>query len=207
MGPRDHWQRIYTTRAPTQVGWYEPDPATSRRLVLDAVAAGAESVIDVGGGASLLVDHLLDHGVERVAVVDISEAGVDTARQRLGRRASRVEWIVGDVTTLEHLGRFDVWHDRAVFHFLLDRDARRRYVRSSEQTVGPGGRAIMATFAPEGPERCSGLPVLRYDADELARECGSGWRLTGSEPQVHTTPAGVEQRFVYATFARVPHPD
>jgi ubiquinone/menaquinone biosynthesis C-methylase UbiE len=187
---------------PTQNGWYEPDPAVSRRLVERAVAEGALSVIDVGGGASLLVDHLLDMGLRRVAVLDISEAGLDVAKVRLGERASQVEWIVGDVTELEDVGAFDVWHDRAVFHFLLDPDARRRYVALSERTVEPNGTAVMATFAPDGPERCSGLPTQRFGPAELAQECGPSWRLSHTERYRHTTPGGVEQRFIYATFKR-----
>lgn len=174
----------------------------SRRLVMAAVAEGAESVIDVGGGASLLVDQLLDLGVARVAVLDISEAGIDVARRRLGRRASGVEWIVADVTERQDVGSFDVWHDRAVFHFLLDPAARRRYVGLSERTVTPGGMAIMATFSHDGPERCSGLPVHRYEPDELARECGPRWLLSDSERHVHATPGGVEQSYVYSTFRR-----
>ena len=203
MDPREHWQRTYTRRPPTQVGWYEPDPAMSRRLVMAAVDEGAESVIDVGGGGSLLVDQLLDLGVGRVTVMDISEAGIDVARERLGERASDVEWMVGDVTALDDVGSFDVWHDRAVFHFLLDRDARRRYVALSEQTVGLGGTAIMATFSHDGPERCSGLPVHRYEPEELAQECGPLWLLSDSERYVHLTPGGVEQAFVYSVFRRV----
>jgi 2-polyprenyl-3-methyl-5-hydroxy-6-metoxy-1,4-benzoquinol methylase len=203
MEPREHWERTYTRRRPTQVGWYEPDPAVSRRLVMAAVAQGAESVIDVGGGASFLVDQLLELGVGRVAVMDISEAGIDVARQRLGRRASMVEWIVADVTARQDVGGFDVWHDRAVFHFLLDPDLRHGYVGLSERTVTPGGTAIMATFSHDGPERCSGLPVHRYEPDELARECGPMWLLSDSERYVHTTPGGVEQSFAYTTFRRV----
>ena len=163
---------------------------------------GARSVIDVGGGASFLVDHLLDLGLHRVAVLDISEAGLDVAKERLGERASEVEWIVGDVTELEDVGVFDVWHDRAVFHFLLDPDARHRYVALTERAVGPGGAAVIATFALDGPERCSGLPVHRFGPAELAQECGPSWHLTHTERHLHTTPGGVEQRFIYATFKR-----
>ena len=202
MDTHVHWQHVYATRVPTQFGWYEPDPAVSRRLVGRAVAEGARSVIDVGGGASFLVDHLLDMGLRRVAVLDISEAGLDVAKERLGERASEVEWIVGDVTELEDVGVFDVWHDRAVFHFLLDPDARHHYVALSERTVGPGGAAVIATFALDGPERCSGLPVHRFGPAELAQECGPSWRLSHIERYRHTTPGGVEQRFIYATFER-----
>lgn len=203
MSAHEHWQRIYATRRPDQVGWFEPDPTMSRRLVMAAIEQGARSVIDVGGGASFLVDHLLARGIERVAVVDISKAAIDVARHRLGERASDVEWIVADATTLDDVGTFDVWHDRAVFHFLIEPVSRHRYVALSEHTVGTGGFAVMATFAPDGPERCSGLPVQRYDPDELARECGAGWRLHLSERHVHVTPGGVEQNFVYSTFRRV----
>lgn len=197
-----HWERIYTTRAPDEVGWYEPVPGVSLRRVGDAIEAGARSVIDIGGGASSLVDRLLDLGVPRIAVLDISSAGMEVARERLGERAGRVEWIVGDVTALEDVGRFDVWHDRAVFHFLTDPADRARYVSLAERTVNPGGVAVMATFAPDGPERCSGLPVCRYGPDQLAEQCGPGFELLDSERYVHTTPRGVEQRFVYATFRR-----
>jgi len=147
MAVHDHWQHFYTTRLPTEVGWYEEDPAISRRRVGEALAHGARSVIDVGGGASFLVDHLLDQG--------------------------------------------------------LDRLARQRCVTLSKRTVEPGGSAVMATFAPDGPERCSGLPVQRFGPDELALECGPGWRLSRAEGHRHTTPRGVEQRFVYAAIERM----
>jgi 2-polyprenyl-3-methyl-5-hydroxy-6-metoxy-1,4-benzoquinol methylase len=202
MGPREHWQRIYTKRSATQLGWCEPDPVMSRRLVTAAVAAGGESVIDVGGGASSLVDHLLDHGVKRVAVMDISEAALDIARRRLGKSAAKIEWIVGDVTAIDDVGRFDVWHDRAAFHFLLDPAARRRYVALSAKTVPPGGTAIMATFSHAGPEACSGLPVQRWEPEELAKECDPAWRLASSERYVHTTPGGIDQAYVYCVLSR-----
>jgi SAM-dependent methyltransferase len=202
MQSPEHWQRIHATRPSDQVGWFEPDPVTSRRLVAEAVEAGARSVIDIGGGASSLVDHLLGAGLERIAVVDIAGSAFDIARARLGERAHDVVWIVGDVTILDDVGTFDVWHDRAVFHFLLDPAARQRYVGLTERTVPAGGTAIMATFAPDGPERCSGLPVQRYSPEDLARECGPGWALTASQRHVHTTPLGVEQRYQYSTFRR-----
>lgn len=203
MTERDHWEGIYTTRLPEDVGWYEPDPVTSRRLIAEAVARGARSVIDIGGGASYLVDHLLDLGIDRIGVLDISAAGLAVARTRLGDRATQVDWIVGDVTGLDDIGYFDIWHDRAVFHFLLEEEQRRRYARLAARTITPGGTAIVATFAPEGPERCSGLPVRRYDAEQLARECGPLFRLDSSQRHLHTTPRGVPQQFMYATFSRV----
>jgi ubiquinone/menaquinone biosynthesis C-methylase UbiE len=203
MKPKDHWQKIYATRAADDVGWYELDPMVSRTLVADAVAKGARSVIDIGGGASRLVDHLLDLEVERIAVVDISANGLEVARKRLGDRAARVRWIVADVTTIRDLGRFDVWHDRAVFHFLIEEADRQRYVRLAERTIRTGGVAIMATFAADGPERCSGLPVRRYDPEELDIECGPGFRLEASSRHLHTTPLGLPQSYQYSTFRRL----
>jgi SAM-dependent methyltransferase len=201
--PRDAWDWIYATREPTSVGWYEPDPVVSKSLVAAAVARGARSLVDVGGGFSSLVDHVLDLGLERVAVMDISEAGLAIAQHRLGARADAVTWIVGDVSTVDDIGRFDIWHDRAAFHFLLEPETRRRYVALAERTLAPGGTAIIATFADDGPERCSGLPVRRYDPPELAAELGSGFRLLDSHRHLHHTPAGVPQQFQYSTFERV----
>jgi 2-polyprenyl-3-methyl-5-hydroxy-6-metoxy-1,4-benzoquinol methylase len=199
---RSHWERIYATRAPDLVSWYEAVPTVSLRWVHEAIARGARSVIDIGGGASTLVDHLVDLELERVAVLDVSERALAIARARLGSKAADVEWIVGDVVHVQDLGRFDVWHDRAVFHFLTDADDRKRYVSRCRRTISPGGTAIMATFALDGPETCSGLRVCRYGASELARECGPAFTLVDSEPYRHTTPRRVVQSFLYASFRR-----
>ena len=197
------WDWIYATRALDAVGWYEPDPVTSRALVADAEARGARSIIDIGGGASRLVDHLVDLDLDRIAVLDISEAGLAVARHRLGPRAAAVNWIVGNVVELGLDERYDVWHDRACFHFLLDDAERRQYVALAERTVPIGGIAIVATFADDGPERCSGMPVRRYDPPELAAEFGAGFRLVASRRYLHHTPAGVLQSFQYSTLERV----
>jgi 2-polyprenyl-3-methyl-5-hydroxy-6-metoxy-1,4-benzoquinol methylase len=198
-----HWADIYATRSPEDVSWYEPTPTMSLRKVREAIRMGAGSLIDVGGGASMLVDHLIDLRLSRLAVLDISERGLEVAAERLGDSAKQVEWIVADVTQAEDLGRFDMWHDRAVFHFLTDPADRAHYVALCERTVTPGGVAVVATFAPDGPEMCSGLPVCRYDAYDLALECGPGFNLIDSERFVHTTPRGVHQPFVYASFRRM----
>ena len=203
MDHSEHWEQQYTTRAETTVGWFEAVPAISLRRIREAVAAGARSLIDVGGGASRLIDNVLDIGLERLAVVDIAESGLAIARERLGVRAARVEWIVGDVTELQDVGRFDIWHDRAVFHFLVEAADRNRYVALAERTVNLGGFAVMATFAPDGPDRCSGLPVRCYEPRDLAAECGPAFALLDSERYLHTTPNGVPQRFAYSTFRRV----
>jgi len=197
-----YWEEIYATRAPDEVGWFESDPAMSRRFVARALECGARTDIDVGGGASHLVDYLLDLKLERVVVLDISENGLEIAKHRLGDRANRVEWIVGDLTELDDVGEFDVWHDRAAFHFLIDPADRERYVHLAERSLGPGGTAIMATFAPDGPDKCSGLNVCHYDAHDLAAVCGPGFELVDTEGYVHTTPHGVSQSFVYSSFRR-----
>lgn len=202
MGPREHWEEIYTSRSPDEVSWYEPVPLMSRKLVVEALDEGAESVIDIGGGAASLVDELLDLGVKRVAVLDISDAGLAMSKRRLGSRARFVEWIVGDVTTVEDIGQFDVWHDRAVFHFLITDQERRHYVRLAERSISPGGTAVMATFAWDGPDRCSGLEVQRYDPGRLAEQCGPGFELTQSGRHLHVTPRSATQTFLYATFRR-----
>ncbi len=197
------WDWIYATRAVDALGWYEADPLTSLDLVAAAVARGGRSIIDIGGGASRLVDHLVDLDLDRIAVLDISEAGLAVARHRLGARADAIEWIVGDVTMLRGIGPFDIWHDRAAFHFLLDDASRRRYVRLAERTVRVGGAAIIATFADDGPERCSGMPVQRYEPAHLAEAFAKGFRLAGSVRYMHHTPAGVPQQFQYSTLERV----
>jgi SAM-dependent methyltransferase len=198
-----YWQDVYLTRPPDDVGWYEPDPVVSRRLVGEAVRAGSQSVIDIGGGASSLVDHLLDLDLARIAVLDVSEAGLDVSRRRIGDRASRVEWMVGDVTSVGHVGVFDIWHDRAAFHFLVEPADRAAYVRLAERTLSPGGTLLIATFAPDGPERCSGLPVCRYDGEQLAQVLGPTFRLDATERHTHTTPRGIDQQYAYATFTRI----
>lgn len=203
MARGDYWQNVYLTRPPDEVGWYEPDPIVSRRLVAEAVRRGAPSVIDVGGGASSLVDHLLDLDIPCIAVLDVSEAGMDVSRRRLGDRLRRVEWIVGDVTSLSDLGEFDVWHDRAVFHFLVEAEDRAAYVRLAQWTLGLGGTLLIATFALDGPERCSGLPVCRYDGDQLAHTLGPAFRLDATEQHTHTRPRGVDQQFAYTTLTRI----
>jgi SAM-dependent methyltransferase len=199
----EHWQRIYASRSADALSWFEATPEVSLRRVHAALRDGARSVIDVGGGASRLVDALVVLELERIAVLDVSRAALDVARRRLGSLADRVEWIEGDVTSVEAPEPFDVWHDRAVFHFLTDRADRRAYVSLCERTVRPGGIAIVSTFAPDGPEVCSGLPVRRYSAGELAEECGPRFDLIDAERHLHVTPRGVVQPFISTAFRRV----
>jgi SAM-dependent methyltransferase len=190
MDRTEHWDRIYDRRSPREVSWYERTPTISIRRVREAVDAGARSLLDVGAGASMLVDEALGLGLRRIAVLDISERALQASRERLGTRADHVEWLVGDVTSIDDIGMFDIWHDRAVFHFLTDAFDQERYVSLCERTVAPGGMAIVATFALDGPEMCSGLPVQRYDASGLAERCGPRFELLDSERHVHLTLAG-----------------
>ncbi len=170
-----HWEGIYASRAATDVSWYQAEPALSLQLIGAVAPARAGRIIDVGGGASVLVDRLLDGPFERIAVLDLSETALGEARSRLGGRAERVQWIAADLTEVRDLGRFDVWHDRAVFHFLTDAEDRAEYVGLARRTVPEGGHLIIATFADDGPRQCSNLDVRRYNADSLAR-AGPGFR-------------------------------
>ena len=160
------------------------------------------SVIDAGGGSSRLAERLLDRGHEGLAVLDVSAAALERAKARLGERAGRVRWIVGDVTRVEDVGTYDVWHDRAVFHFLTEASDRARYVALLRRALAPGGHAVIATFAPDGPEQCSGLAVVRYDGPGLARELGDGFTLLRTVEETHRTPWGKPQAFQYSVFRR-----
>jgi SAM-dependent methyltransferase len=196
--PARHWDSVYTSKG-DDVSWAQPEPRTSLLLIGDVCPRGR--VIDVGGGASVLVDRLRDAGYA-VAVLDLSVAALARSRARLGIRADDVRWIVADVTTVADVGHHEVWHDRAVFHFLTERAQRAAYVALLSRTVPVGGHAVIATFALDGPEKCSGLPVCRYDGSALARELGAGFQLLRSEPETHLTPWGKPQSFQYGVFVR-----
>lgn len=195
-----HWNRVYTTKGPLDFSWHQAVPRLSLALIDDLGAEGA--VLDVGGGASVLVDYLLERPFARVSVVDISSAALTQAKERLGPRADRVSWIVADVAAMPDLGTVDLWHDRAVFHFLIDADDRQRYAALVRKTVRLGGHAVIATFASDGPERCSDLPVCRYDVPGLASELGEGFELVRSEREVHVTPWNKPQSFIYVVLRR-----
>jgi SAM-dependent methyltransferase len=195
---QEHWDRVYRTKQADAVSWFQPHLGTSLEMIRQTGVAADAPIIDVGGGASTLVDDLVAAGYSDVTVLDVSEAGLDAARNRLGPRASRVSWLAGDATTAAlPPAHFQVWHDRAVFHFLTDPDDRRRYVQQVLRAVAPGGHVVMATFGPHGPQRCSGLPTARYDAAALHAEFGPEFRLMEQREERHRTPAGVEQQFVY----------
>lgn len=197
-----HWQDVYETRAEDGVSWFQKQPEPSLELVALTGARPDEPLIDIGGGASRLVDALLKRGHTDVTVLDLSAAALETARARLGDKAGGVTWIAADATEWTPDRRYAVWHDRAAFHFLTDPADRARYVERLKAALRPGGHAIIGTFAPDGPEKCSGLPVMRHDAESLAAEVGDGFELVDTRHHVHRTPWGSEQRFQFSTFRR-----
>lgn len=197
-----HWDSVYERKDPAGVSWYEPRPAVSLDLIGRADLEPDAPILDVGGGASTLVDELLDAGHTRVGVLDVSETALDLARARLGDRAERVEWFRADVTTFRSPHRWALWHDRAVFHFLVDEADRAAYRARLLGALAPGGIVVLATFGPEGPTRCSGLDCRRYDAGELAELLGPELRLERHLLHQHPTPSGSFQQFLYARFRR-----
>jgi trans-aconitate methyltransferase len=197
-----HWENVYTTKGENEVSWFQQSPAPSLELIVQAGATQASAVIDIGGGASRLVDHLVGQGFEDVSVLDLSGAALKAAKARLGVRADRVRWIVADVTIWEPVKRYDIWHDRAAFHFLTDEKDRNAYIERLTRGLKAGGHAIIATFAPDGPEKCSGLPVARYDAARLGQTLGPGFRLVHTRRHEHTTPWDSHQVFQFSVFRR-----
>jgi SAM-dependent methyltransferase len=204
VDPKAHWEKVYRTKRPNEVSWYRPHLEVSLQLIEDAAANRDAQIIDVGGGESTLVDDLVTRGYRNLSVLDVSLTALDVAKERLGDRADTVHWLCGDVTAFIFKPyQYDVWHDRAVFHFLIESKQRAAYVRQVARAVKPGGHVIVATFGPEGPERCSGLPIARYSADGLHREFGERFTKVGSETEIHQTPWGAEQEFVYC-YCRMP---
>jgi SAM-dependent methyltransferase len=204
MVGKEHWEALYASQAPDRVSWYRPHLERSLEFMERTGLPRDASIIDVGGGASTLVDDLLDRGYTNVTVLDISATAIQAAQARLGERASGVTWLIGDVTSIELPSRhYDFWHDRAVFHFLSDPDARRRYVSAVRHALKPNGHIVVATFGPAGPEKCSGLPVMRYSAEGIHQQFGGEFLKVGSSTESHFTPWGAEQEFVYC-YCRMP---
>ena len=201
---RAHWERIYTTKRETEVSWFQQTPAPSLELLALIGATRRSAIIDIGGGASRLVDSLISLGYEDVTVVDLSAAALAAAKERLGAKAMQVTWIAADVTTWEPSRTYDVWHDRAAFHFLTDPEHRTAYITRLRRALRPGGHAIIGTFALDGPERCSGLIVSRYDASSLAATLGPDFELIDTSRHEHITPWGARQNFQFSTFRRKP---
>ncbi len=198
MDSKQHWEQVYATKASDSVSWFQEHADQSLRLIHNTGLSKDAAIIDVGGGASTLVDDLASEGFSDLTILDLSGAALTVARQRLGKRADAVHWMEGDITHAEFpVHCFDIWHDRAVFHFLTAPADRQAYVERVMRSVRPGGHVIVATFAEDGPEKCSGLPVMRYQPESLHAEFGDAFLLVAHEKEVHHTPFGTDQQFVY----------
>lgn len=200
---KDHWETIYSDKKAVEVSWYQQYPERSLALIKSTGIGSSASIIDIGGGASTLIDHLLEAGYKKLSVLDISHAAIAQAKTRLGEQADSVEWLEQDITNFVVKESFDVWHDRAVFHFLTDEDDRASYVKAMANALKPGGHAIVATFDIDGPEKCSGLDIVRYSADMLSEIFAEHFKLVETQKEEHATPGGASQRFVYCKFVRV----
>ena len=198
MDVKTHWERVYTTTKPESVSWYRAHLETSLALIERAAVALSASIIDIGGGESTFVDDLLLRGYKNLTVLDVSQTAIEVTKRRLGPAAEQVDWLAGDILKIELEPRaYDLWHDRAVFHFLTTPGQRDAYVRQVASAVRPGGHVIVSTFGPEGPTKCSGLEVMRYDAESLHDEFGRRFRLVESSKELHQTPFGITQQFLY----------
>lgn len=199
---KNHWNSIYSARAPDELGWYQAHPETSLHLIAASGAGKDDALIDIGGGASLLVDKLVEAEYARVTVLDLSAAAIAAAQNRLGEKSQRVHWLTRDVRAFVAPEQYTVWHDRAVFHFFTEVGDRQAYLDAALAALAPDGQMIISTFAPDGPEKCSNLPVVRYDAVSLTKEVGEQFELLDTGNETHTTPGGAKQRFVWCRFRR-----
>lgn len=206
MQSKNHWEQVYTTKTTTSVSWFQEHAQQSIQLVRQTNVARDASIIDVGGGASTFVDDLLAEGYSDLTVLDLSEAALTASKERLGMQSACVNWLVGDITRVElPQNTYDIWHDRAVFHFLTTPEEREAYVKTVLQALKPGGFIIVATFAEDGPEKCSGLPVMRYSVDGLHAEFGAPFLLMQQEQEEHHTPFGTIQKFIYCLCRKEPN--
>jgi SAM-dependent methyltransferase len=199
---KSHWDTVYENNDPLKVSWYQEEPKTSLELIAHTGADKDAGIIDVGGGASAMVDRLLERGHENVAVLDISEKALACARARLGDKAGKVEWLTADVTRFQPAHVYEIWHDRAVLHFLTNYQDRMSYIDVLKRSLSATGHVIIGAFAIGGPERCSNLPVVQYDADKIQRLLGEAFRLEEQRQETHVTPGGKEQEFAFFRFQR-----
>ncbi|MCP3672054.1 MAG: class I SAM-dependent methyltransferase [Gammaproteobacteria bacterium] len=197
---KQHWDQVYGSKSPLEVSWFQQEPAVSLRLIQNSTSDRTQPILDVGGGASVLVDRLLERDYSHLSVLDISANALDQTKQRLGPRADQIEWHVSDVTKFNPPHRYACWHDRAVFHFLTDAADRARYVEALDAALEPGGHLVLAAFALGGPTMCSGLDIVQYNAEKLSRELGNRFMLLEEVDELHITPAQKEQLFCYYRF-------
>jgi len=197
-----HWENVYTTKGETEVSWFQETPAPSLELIALVGASRQSAIIDIGAGASRLVDHLVSEGYEDLTVLDLSAAALAAAKARIGEKAQHVHWLAADATTWEPSRTYDVWHDRAAFHFLTGSADQAAYVARLLRALRRGGHVIVGAFALDGPEKCSGLPVARHDAKSLGRAFGAEFVLIDTRRSEHPTPWGATQRFQFSTFRR-----
>jgi len=197
---KKHWEKVYRSKSPLKVSWYQQDPALSLSLIASAQVPRDAPIIDVGGGSSTLVDKLIDEAYTDISVLDISGSALTHAKNRLANKADKVHWYEADVNCFIPMHRYAIWHDRAVFHFLTSKLDRERYVNVLKQTLEPCGQIIIMTFAVDGPSKCSGLDIVQYDADKMTAELGQGFKLVETGHDIHHTPSGNQQKFAYFRF-------
>lgn len=197
MSQQIHWEHVYQQKDSKMVSWYQPYPRTSMELIQQSQLENDARIIDVGGGASTLVDSLLDAQYRSVSVLDISQEALHTTQNRLGEKAKNVRWLAQDITAFRPSERYQLWHDRAVFHFMTTPKALEGYITSLHHSLAPGGHIVLATFALDGPKQCSGLPIEAYDVEKLTQTLGPNFVLLSSKKETHTTPYGTPQPFVY----------
>jgi ubiquinone/menaquinone biosynthesis C-methylase UbiE len=197
-----HWNTVYQTKDTTKVGWFQPKPQISLDLIRKAGVTLDSSIIDVGGGDSLLVDRLLDMGFKDITILDISSSALDKAKERLGASCSKIQWVVSDILQFKPDRKFSLWHDRAVFHFITDSDKQQHYRSIVEEALAPGGFLLLMTFSKSGPKTCSGLPVQQYDISDLEGFFSQGFELVGGLNYDHSTPSGVKQNYSVCLFRR-----
>ena len=199
---KDHWERVYHKHRPVEVGWYQAHPDNSLKLINKTCAGTLCKIIDVGGGTSLLIKWLLDQGYRKLTVLDISGNSIEEAKSQLSEKSGMVTWIEADITKYIFQEQYDVWHDRAAFHFLTKTEDRKKYINSLNQALKLNGHLIMATFSLDAPPKCSGLSVVRYSPESLQKELGGNFHLAESFKEIHLTPSGISQSFVYCRFVR-----
>lgn len=202
MDRKHHWEKVYAAKSPLEVSWYQTEPLLSLQLISNTGISKEAAIIDVGGGSSVLVDHLLQNGYQNISVLDISTKALSHARRRLGQQAEQVNWITADITEFSPPQPYSLWHDRAVFHFLTSEQDQQKYVDVLQHGTKPGAHIIIASFAIGGPEKCSGLDIVQYDADKLCSVLGASFELVEQHSELHITPSNMEQKFNYYRFQK-----